>query len=320
MSDFKYLPDVQAGHPDVPINLTRVGVTNVKKLVEVAREGKRPIVLISEFDIFVDLPSERKGANLSRNFEAINEVLEEAVASPVYEIESLCEIVAQRLLDRHEYATQAEVRMRSDYVVWRTAPVTETKCQDMVEIFAEAVAFRDESIPNTRMVGAELLGMTVCPCAQGIMSERAMEEMHAVGIEDDKIQAFIEHMPMPSHNQRGRGRIAIQVKGPYKFSLTDIISIIEDSMSARIYEVLKRDDEAVVVYNAHKRAMFVEDCVRTMAQKIVGTFSNLPDDAMVTIAQVNEESIHHHNAFAERVATIGELRAEIYHHQSPSSK
>lgn len=58
------LPDVQSTRPDVAINLNRVGVTNVKKLVEIARKGKRPIVLISIFDMFVDLPYNIKGANL----------------------------------------------------------------------------------------------------------------------------------------------------------------------------------------------------------------------------------------------------------------
>ncbi|MFZ0005789.1 MAG: GTP cyclohydrolase, FolE2/MptA family, partial [Methanoregula sp.] len=60
------LPDVQATSPDVRINLTRVGVKNVKKLVEVTRPDKRPVVFISNFDVYVDLPGSLKGANLSR--------------------------------------------------------------------------------------------------------------------------------------------------------------------------------------------------------------------------------------------------------------
>jgi GTP cyclohydrolase-4 len=43
----------------------------------------------------------------------------------------------------------------------------------------------------------------------------------------------------------------------------------------------------------------------------VEVFVDLPDDAAVTLKQINEESIHQHNAFAERVATMGELRAEL---------
>jgi GTP cyclohydrolase-4 len=65
------------------------------------------------------------------------------------------------------------------------------------------------------------------------------------------------------------------------------------------------------VAKAHSNPKFVEDCVRTMAQKVVEAFSDLPDDAAVSLKQINEESIHQHNAFAERTATMGELRAEL---------
>ena len=114
--------DVQANEPEFSINLTRVGVTNVKKLIKVTRRDKRPVILVSEFDLFVDLPSNRKGANLSRNFEVMDEALEEALNAPVYEIEQFCSDVAEKLLDRHEYASRAEVRMRSEYMVKRETP------------------------------------------------------------------------------------------------------------------------------------------------------------------------------------------------------
>ncbi len=57
--------------------------------------------------------------------------------------------------------------------------------------------------------------------------------------------------------------------------------------------------------------MFVEDCVRNMVQKIITEYSHLPDDTLVTVRQVNEESIHRHNAFAEKVATLGDLKKEL---------
>lgn len=307
------LPDVQANKPKIPINLTRVGVTDVKKLVEIKRKDKRPIVLISIFDIFVDLPSDRKGANLSRNFEAIDEVLEKAVNLPVYEIEELCSDVARSLLDRHEYATRAEVIMRSEYVVKRESPATKMECQEVVDIFAESTAIRgkNDSITVNKLIGAEVMGMTACPCAQEIMRENAQNELLALGIDEKTVATFLHKVPMSTHNQRGRGIISIKVGGDIDVSLEMIIEIIENSMSTSIFELLKRSDEAVVVERAHKNPKFVEDCVRTMAKNIVQTFTHLPDDAVITIKQINEESIHRHNAFAERVAKIGDLRTEI---------
>ena len=82
-------------------------------------------------------------------------------------------------------------------------------------------------------------------------------------------------------------------------------------MSSPVCELLKRVDENAVVVHAHKNPKFVEDCVRNMVQRIVKEFPYLPDDTMVTARQVNEESIHRHNAFAEKVATMGELKEEI---------
>jgi GTP cyclohydrolase-4 len=306
------LPDVQALVPDYPINLTRVGITGVKKLVKVERGGdERPIVLISRFEVFVDLPSDRKGANLSRNFEVIDEVLEEAINRPVYEIEELCGEIAKRLLSRHEYATRAEVKMKSEYIVRRQTPVTKVACQEVVDIFAEAMAKADSVGFLKKTVGAEVLGITACPCAQEIMKEQVRGELINLGLNSNNAAQFAEKLPIASHNQRGRGSISIEVSNRRCVSIDRIIRIIEESMSSKVYGLLKRPDEAVVVARAHSNPKFVEDCVRTMAQKVVENFVDLPDEAYVTLKQINEESIHQHNAFAERVATMGELRVEL---------
>ncbi len=298
--------------PDYPINLTRVGVTGVKKLVKVERGGdNRPIVLISNFEVFVDLPSDRKGANLSRNFEVIDEVLEEAINRPVYEIEELCGEIATRLLSRHEYATHAEAKMKSEYVVHRTTPFTKAACQEVVDIFAEALAMAGRPGSLKKSVGAEVMGTTACPCAQEIMKEQVRDELVKLGLGVEGASNFAEKMPVATHNQRGRGSISIEVHDRRCVSIDRIIRIIEDSMSAKVYGLLKRPDEAVIVARAHSNPKFVEDCVRTMAQKVVEAFPDLPDDAAVNLKQINEESIHQHNAFAERTATMGELRAEL---------
>ena len=313
MSISTQLPDVQASSPDIRINLTRVGVKNVKKLVEVARAGgKRPVILISDFYIFVDLPSDIKGANLSRNFEAMYEVLEEAVNTPIYEVEELCSEVAKRLLLLHEYATTAEVGMKSEYMLKRKTPKMKISCQEPVIIHAEARAYRTHSkVQIKKIIGAEVAGVTTCPCAQELIKEQAVEELRKLGMGEEKIETFLRMVPMPTHNQRGKGIIMIEVEDDIKVPMDKIIRIIERSMSAKTYEILKRPDEAKVVEIAHKKPMFVEDCVREMAKRVVESFTELPDDSIITIRQINEESIHQHDAVAERVASMGDLRREL---------
>jgi GTP cyclohydrolase IV len=305
------LPDVQATRSEVAINLSRVGVTNVKKLVKVARPNKRPIILISTFNMYVDLPSDRRGANLSRNFEVIDEVLEEMVKSPVYEIEDLCGEVARRLLNRHEYATRSEVHMDSELIVKRKTPQTDLQSQKVVKVFAKAVAQRGQNIDVRKIIGAEVIGITACPCAQEIMRASAEEELHRLEIPQKKIDAFLEKIPMATHNQRGRGIISIETSGTNDVPLDTLIRIIERSMSTMSFELLKRGDEYEVVKSAHENPKFVEDCVRDMAKNVVGDFGKLPDDAIVKIKQINEESIHQHNAFAELATTMGQLRSEL---------
>lgn len=304
-------PDTQEKIPIIPVHLTRVGVTNVKKLLKIEREGKRPIILLPTFDAFVDLPSTKRGIHMSRNPEAISEVLEEAVEKATVEIESLCAMIVSSLLNKHKYARRAEVSMKSDFMVMKKSPVTKVKTQEMTRIMADAVGSRDdEEVVIRKMIGAEVVGITACPCAQESIMETSKQKLLEF-LDEQTTNKVLSAVPIASHNQRGRGMIMIEVPHHQVVRAEDLIMIIEDSMSSSVCEVLKRPDENAVVVQAHQNPMFVEDCVRNMVHKIVNEFPHLPDDTMVTVRQINEESIHQHNAFAEKVATLGELKYEI---------
>ena len=88
----------------------------------------------------------------------------------------------------------------------------------------------------------------------------------------------------------------------------EMIDLLESSFSSSTHELLKRDDEAAVVLRAHQNPKFVEDVVRTILMKVVEKYTDLPDSVRLTVRSESEESIHKHNAFAERTATLGELR------------
>jgi GTP cyclohydrolase-4 len=153
--------------------------------------------------------------------------------------------------------------------------------------------------------------MTACPCAQNIMKERADHVLQNLGVDSGQIEAFFNEVPMATHNQRGRGFLCIETDDDQDVDLEKIIWILKESMSTGIYELLKRGDEGAVVLAAHKNPRFVEDCVREMAKKVLAEFEYLAGDSVVTIKQTNEESIHQHDAYAERRATIAELFDEL---------
>jgi len=302
------LPDVQATSPDVTVGLNRVGVTGVEKLVEVARPGDRPLTLMAEFEVYVDLPSWRKGADMSRNMEVVDEILETAVSEPAYRVEDVCGDAAARLLEKHEYTTKAEVRMEAEYITREQTPVSERPTQHATDIVAGATA-TDEGVRAE--VGTRVTGMTVCPCSQGMSRSRARETLDELGVDNETVEAFLDEVPQAGHSQRGHATLTVEADGTPEVDVRELIEVARSAMSARIYNLAKRPDEDHVTREAHRNARFVEDCVRAMAEGVVERFPDLPDDAVVTMKQSNDESIHQHNAHAERVADLGQLRAEV---------
>jgi len=302
------LPDVQASSPDVTVGLNQVGVTGVEKLVKLARPEKRPIVLMAEFEVFVDLPSWRKGADMSRNMEVIDETLEAATREEAYRVEDVCGDAAERLLDKHDYTTRAEVQMEAELVTREETPASDRETQSTVDVIAGATATEDGTREE---VGARVVGMTVCPCSQGMSAARARRVLEDLGVDDETTDEFLDQVPQPGHSQRGHATLAVETDGAPEVDLMDLVEVARDSMSARIYNLAKRPDEDHMTYESHSNAKFVEDCVRSMAEGVANEFPDLADDAVVTMKQSNDESIHQHNAHAERVVDVGTLRQEL---------
>ena len=306
------LPDTQDDAPSIPIKLTRVGVTGVKKLLQLERKNKRPIILLPTFDAFVDLPNNQKGVHMSRNPEAISEVLETVANDSTVDIESLCAKIVDKMMTKHEYAKRVEISMTTDFMFLKESPVTKNKTQEMSKLIAKATGFRKEdgTIEIRKQIGAEVIGMTVCPCAQESVRESNKNKLLDF-LDEETTQKVLDTVTFASHNQRGVGTLLVEVPEDYKVKAEDIIEIIESSMSSPVCELLKRPDENATVLNAHANPVFVEDCVRNMMEKIATKYSDLPDDTLITARQENQESIHRHNAYAEKVTTMGELKTEL---------
>ncbi len=302
------LPDVQASTPDVSVGLNRVGVTGVERLVEIARPEKRPYVLMADFDVFVDLPGWRKGADMSRNLEVVDEILDAATTEPSTRIEDVCGDAAERLTEKHEYTTRAEVHMEAEFAVRERTPATDRPTQSTATILAGATATESGTREE---IGARVTGMTVCPCSQGMMAERARERLESLGVDEESVRAFLRDVPQAGHSQRGHATLLVESDGAPAVDLLELIEVARDAMSARTYNLAKRPDEDHMTLHAHANARFVEDCVRELAAGVVERFPDLPDDAVVTMEQSNDESIHQHNAHAERVAELGTLRGEL---------
>ena len=162
-------------------------------------------------------------------------------------------------------ADKVSVEAAFTFVLAREAPAT--KARGFVD-YRGALACTVSGGETRVATRVEVPVTSLCPCSKAISDYGA-------------------------HNQRGV--ITIEATHDGTVSIEELVAIAESSGSSPVYSILKRPDERLVTMRAYETPMFVEDMVRAVAVRLRG-------DARVrsgTIAAVNDESIHNHQAFAE---------------------
>ena len=306
MSDgLHFLHDLQASPPDVRIGLSRAGVSGVRKAIRI-RYGETEKLIAAAIDCTVDLDPSQKGVHMSRFPELFEEAIEEVVIEEALLVEQLAAHIAAQIVERQS-ALRAEVEIVAQYPLERRTPVTGLRTQELVSLIGLAAA---SERATRRVVGVEATGINACPCAQGLVRESSRERLEAAGFDEAEIERILELVPLATHNQRGRGRLYVGTEEAV--NAEQLVRIVEGSMSAPVYGLLKRPDELHVVEQAHAHARFVEDSVRLALRETLETYP-LDDGDFLFSRQVNFETIHDHEVLAERFGTVGELRAELEH-------
>jgi GTP cyclohydrolase IV len=296
--------DVQASSPDVPLALSRAGVTGVHKAIRI-RRGSAETVMAADIECTVDLDRAQKGVHMSRFPELFDEAIDEVVLGEALLVENLAEHIAGHIV-RRQRALRAEVRITARWPMRRTTPVTGLQTQEMVSLIGIAAASEEGT---RRVVGVEATGINACPCAQGLVRDSATDRLLEAGFDGADVERILELVPLATHNQRGRGTLYVGTgRG---LDAEDLVGIVERSMSAPVYELLKRPDELFVVEHAHLQPRFVEDSVRIALAAALEAFPWLGEGDFLLSRQVNLETIHDHDVLAERWGTVGELRAEL---------
>src|SRR5918994_1456077 len=215
--------DAQAAAPATPISLSRVGVTGVEKIIRVCNkarmlraergatrrmsggEGPNGSLYLADLECFVDLNPEQAGVHMSRFEEVVNEAIDTVVLSEALRAEGLAAHIAEQVRER-QGGLRAEVRIAARYPETVPAPVSGLPTQELYTLFGTAVS----SERGTRtLTGVQAQGMTACPCAQGLVSDRARERLAAKGLEPALIDDVLEAVPIATHNQRGVARLYV---------------------------------------------------------------------------------------------------------------
>jgi len=254
--------DVQAQTPSLRVSLSRVGVTEIEKIVRIRQNGEEQL-FSARLECFVDLGAQQKGAHMSRFEEVVNEVIGEVVlGEATFKAEALATRIAELVRERQD-AARAEVTVAARYPEHKPAPVSGIPTQEIYTLYGVAVA---SAAGTRRLVGVAAQGMTACPCAQQLVMGTSRTRLLDDGFSEDEVQRIFEHVPVATHNQRGLGTLHIGMPETCtrEIDARTLLEIVEGSMSSEIYELMKRSDEGAVVEKAHRRPRFVEDCVREM--------------------------------------------------------
>ena len=306
-----FATDRQDETPEVPLSLNRVGVAGVRRAVRVEIDGRERLYS-GEFSMVADLAADKAGLHMSRFTEILEEAILDVLARDTLpsRAERIAETIAREVV-RSQRAVRAEVNLRAEFGLERWTPVSGRRGEETYTLVGIACA---DAGGARSVVGVEAEGMTACPCAQGMMREHALRELHDAGFGDADARRALDALPVATHNQRGRGSILVGTSEAAQTDAVradDLIEIVENAMSSETYDLLKRPDEFFIVNKAHHNPKFVEDVVRGMLSRALDMYADLGDDTFVSARQVNYESIHKHDAIAEAFGRFGEFREEL---------
>ena len=300
----------QEEEPDVKLSLNRVGVSSVKRIIRLNIDGKEQI-FNGEFTMVADLRPDKAGVHMSRFSELLEEATLDVLArtDKAGRIEDLVEQIAREIIGSQR-ALRADVRLRAEFGLERWTPVSGKRGEETYTLVG--IAHADEN-GTRRVVGVEAEGMTACPCAQLMVREHSIRELIDAGFSEVDATRALDALPVATHNQRGRGSVLIGTSPEFDTVVRaeDLVEIVENSMSSETYDLLKRPDEFFIVNKAHHNPKFVEDVVRGILARSLDVYSDLPDETFISSTQINYESIHKHDAFAEAYGTFGEYRNEL---------
>lgn len=258
------MEDVQNSHDDRGITIDQVGVTDIRWPIIVLDRKQGQQETVANLTASVSLPHHFRGTHMSRFIEILNEYRGEVTLRT---LPSILKELKSRL-----DAESARIEVTFPYFLVRSAPVS--GAQALMDYQCTFVGESNGDHDDFQL-GVRVPVMSLCPCSKAISDYGA-------------------------HNQRGY--ISVDVRGVTEQDgshsliwIEELVEMAEQSASAPVYPILKREDERHVTMQAHDNPMFVEDVVRAMATRLQA------DERVLwfRVKAVNHESIHHHNAFAQ---------------------
>lgn len=250
----KDLKDIQSEPDPRNLPINKVGVKDISYPVVVLDRAEGRQHTVARVNMYVDLPHNFRGTHMSRFIEILNRYQGGISTLNIREILEEMKVALS--------ARNAHFEIDFPYFITKEAPVSREKAKMEYRCKLSASSFDDYYV-----LEVSVPVLSLCPCSREISEYGA-------------------------HNQRSI--ITITIKAQERIWIEDVIAIAESAASSDIYSILKREDEKYITEKSYGNPMFVEDMVRSAAERLMKNERIL----WFSVESENMESIHNHSAYA----------------------
>lgn len=253
------LPDVASERDTRGVALHAVGIRGLRLPLRLIGGAGAEQTVIAVADLSVDIDAEQRGTHMSRLVSTLYEWAS-APQSPG-SVQTLLQLTQERLQSR-----RAHLKLQFPYFITLQAPVTGTPGLLDVEVEWDCTLNNGASSAVSFFA---FPAMTLCPCSKEISDYGA-------------------------HNQRAIVRLWLRTKDRQPRLPEPYLPLVQESVSALVYPVLKRPDEKYVTERSYDTPRFVEDVARELTLRL----QSREELCWFRVECESIESIHNHNAFA----------------------
>jgi GTP cyclohydrolase IV len=276
--------DIPRQRPSFPLPLPEVGICGKTVWVRLP-EGLIPFSARIE----VNLGAEVRGIHMSR----MEEVVAALHAGEFSDLREYGLRLGREMMAR-QGAIRGRVRLAGLLPLIRTARVSGRQSVDSLALSLDLkLAGQGEEMHSAAQFGVGVTHITACPCTQAYNQTLFRRE------ENDAC-------PLPTHSQRSQTTLSLQSAG-LSPNIDELLACLEEALHVT-QDLLKRTDEAELVYTSHSAPQFAEDAVREVARRAAKRFGGvLPPETLVVIESLSLESIHIHDVCCRLETTLGEI-------------
>jgi GTP cyclohydrolase FolE2 len=274
--------DIPQQPPAFGLPLPEVGICGKTVWVRLP-EGLIPFMARLE----VDLRAEVRGIHMSRMEEVIAGLYDQEFADlREYGLQLGREMMAR------QGASCGRVRLTGQLPLIRTARVSGRQSVDSIAVSLDLKLVGQEELESVALLGVGVAHITACPCTQAYNQTLFRKED--------------EDCPLPTHSQRSQTTLSLQ-SADLSPSIADLLACLEEALHVT-QDLLKRGDEAQLVYTSHSLPQFAEDAVREVARRAGERFGTvLPPETLVVIESLSLESIHIHDVCCRLETSLAEI-------------